>query len=843
LSNSGNAGTDGVTTSMGLSGTGSGNYSLTQPTLANVTINPATVTLSGTKTYDGTTGLSGTDVTISTGISGQSLTYTGATAYNANVSSGDYINAITLANGTGGVATNYQLPTLNAKNAPVTINPAPLTITPGTITKNYDGSSTAYLTSSSSGISDTTGGNTQTIAKNLTVTGFVTGQAESLNVSNGTYSRETGGVYPPNAGSSYSVSATISCSSFANTNSTIMSNYSINGVQLKGSNSTIITAPGSISPAPLTVTISNPPSKVYDGTDQATLGSSSMTFSGLVSGQGISLTSSITNAVYTISSSNAATVANVGTGYGVTAKVQYACFSPAVSTSTILANYSIGGAQIISGNSPFSVSGSGGSITPATLTATATPASMTYGGTVTALSGSLSNPTITSSSTPALSTLVTANWTTPVSSTSNVGSYSITPILSYGTNQNGTSVVSGDFSLSPAAGNATAMSVTPAPLTLTLSSISKTYDGSSNAYVVGSNTLETTNGLSQTVSPNITVSGFLNGNSATFTEATGSYSSGGSAVTNVGSGYSVAVPIGTGSFTVGSGTSLSNYSINGTQLTGSNVATIAGSGAITPATLGLSTTATKTFDGSSGIVLTGATSAFSGMPSGQAAGLNGNISASLSSSSVGSNLGGTVSLNTGDLTGNSAFLSALNAGDYLLPATFTGGRVFSASSSAIIPAGQVSSTEVSMALGASIDVTGSEVSALPSFPAPPVANFGSSLGGGQSMGGLTDDNSNIFDLNTQSSAVQSTSSDQTIYSIDSTYVLPAESQSLNDSSAGEIASSSGQEGGKASGEGKPRASESFGSLTVAGSKAAPYSLQVPTFKDSVGSVFESQESR
>ena len=88
------------------------------------------VTLSATKTYDRSTSLTG-DVTINTGISGQSLTYTGATASSQNVSSNgsNYISAITLADGTGGLASNYILPTLNYANAPVTINAKPVTVT------------------------------------------------------------------------------------------------------------------------------------------------------------------------------------------------------------------------------------------------------------------------------------------------------------------------------------------------------------------------------------------------------------------------------------------------------------------------------------------------------------------------------------------------------------------------------------------------------------------------------------------------------------------------------------------------------------------------------------------
>ena len=64
---------------------------------------------------------------------GETLTYNGATSNDAHVATtGKYLNAITLGNasdGSGGLASNYQLPTLNVTNAPITINPKTLTLT------------------------------------------------------------------------------------------------------------------------------------------------------------------------------------------------------------------------------------------------------------------------------------------------------------------------------------------------------------------------------------------------------------------------------------------------------------------------------------------------------------------------------------------------------------------------------------------------------------------------------------------------------------------------------------------------------------------------------------------
>ncbi|MDP2694138.1 MAG: hypothetical protein Q8O58_04630, partial [Gallionella sp.] len=114
-------------------------YSLFQPSSLSATISAKTVTLSAAKTYDGTTDLTGA-VTLGTGI-GETLTYTGATANDAHVATANkFVNAITLLDDTG-LASNYQLPTLNVTNAPVTITAAQLTAA-ATITaapKVYDG--------------------------------------------------------------------------------------------------------------------------------------------------------------------------------------------------------------------------------------------------------------------------------------------------------------------------------------------------------------------------------------------------------------------------------------------------------------------------------------------------------------------------------------------------------------------------------------------------------------------------------------------------------------------------------------------------------------------------------
>jgi hypothetical protein len=89
---------------------------------ANLTIDKRLLTLSAIKTYDGETSLTGF-VTLGNLVGSETLNYTGATSKNKEVASNatNYINAITLQNGTG-LKENYKLPSLNAANAPVTIN-------------------------------------------------------------------------------------------------------------------------------------------------------------------------------------------------------------------------------------------------------------------------------------------------------------------------------------------------------------------------------------------------------------------------------------------------------------------------------------------------------------------------------------------------------------------------------------------------------------------------------------------------------------------------------------------------------------------------------------------------
>ena len=102
------------------------------------------------KVYDASTDMTGY-VSITTGVGGETLTYNGATSNDAHVATtGKYLNAITLgtSDGSGGLASNYQLPTLNVTNAPITINPKTLTLTltNSGYSQVYDGAAAADIT-------------------------------------------------------------------------------------------------------------------------------------------------------------------------------------------------------------------------------------------------------------------------------------------------------------------------------------------------------------------------------------------------------------------------------------------------------------------------------------------------------------------------------------------------------------------------------------------------------------------------------------------------------------------------------------------------------------------------
>ncbi|MBT8530956.1 hypothetical protein G6708_08225, partial [Polynucleobacter paneuropaeus] len=157
----------------------------------NATVNQKAVALSATKVYDANNTLTGGQVTINTGVGGETLTYSGATVNDINVATaGKYINAITLGNAVSGngVASNYLLPTLNSTNAPVTITKASLTVTANAAAMTYGASVLPSFSATITGFvgSDTSSAVTGTASFSTNATPY-NGQAGSGS-SVGTYS-------------------------------------------------------------------------------------------------------------------------------------------------------------------------------------------------------------------------------------------------------------------------------------------------------------------------------------------------------------------------------------------------------------------------------------------------------------------------------------------------------------------------------------------------------------------------------------------------------------------------------------------------------------------------------
>ena len=125
----------------------------------------------------------------------------------------------------------------------------------GSVGKTYDGGTTATLSGA-----------------NMTVSGLLNGD---------TVTAGTGSYATANAGGTINVTSPTSAAGLTVTTA--------GGVPAFGyalSTSTVTAAIGTISPAPLTATIAGDPTKVYDGTNTATLSSANYSFSGFVAGQG-----------------------------------------------------------------------------------------------------------------------------------------------------------------------------------------------------------------------------------------------------------------------------------------------------------------------------------------------------------------------------------------------------------------------------------------------------------------------------------------------------------------------------------------------------------------------------
>lgn len=264
------------------------NYNLPASITAAGEITPRTVTLSASKIYDGTTALTGTQVAIGNLADGETLNYTGTTASSANVAGPDsdiatadnYISAITLADGAGGVTSNYQLPALNATNAPVSITPRPITgQLVDTISKDYDSTANA------------------TIALNnleYDITGYVPGEMARVTGTSwqsGTFVNAsdqadgnvgTGKKVIVNINPAEYVPWDCAANPFSGCTATNINNYTF-PTTLSGN-------VGSILPVALTVSGITASNKVYDGTTAAAVNTTNASYTGLIAGDDVAVT-------------------------------------------------------------------------------------------------------------------------------------------------------------------------------------------------------------------------------------------------------------------------------------------------------------------------------------------------------------------------------------------------------------------------------------------------------------------------------------------------------------------------------------------------------------------------
>ena len=294
-----------------------GDYTLSGAT-GSVTITPLVVTLTGSRVYNGTTTADSPILSVTNAISGDKVDVASgsATLAGKDVALETIMSfaGLTLGNNTAG---DY---TLTGATGSVTITPAALSIDAVTDTKVYDGTTSSSQTPTYQvvGLGPNTlydGDTFTTLAQAFTSKDVLGTDGSTLAVSD-TINDGAGGA-----------------------------DYSV----------TTETARGTITPATLTASITNDPTKSYDGTTTATLAPNNFSISGLVGGESFTVTQ--TAGMY-----NSPNVASATT---VTASLTAGDFT--AGTGTLASDYTL----------PTSASGTG-SITAATATIAVTPYTVTF---------------------------------------------------------------------------------------------------------------------------------------------------------------------------------------------------------------------------------------------------------------------------------------------------------------------------------------------------------------------------------------------------------------------------------------------------------------------------------
>jgi hypothetical protein len=515
------------------------NYVLPTTAAGSGVIDPKLLTVAITgnpaKTYDGGTAatLVAGDYTLNGFVAGQGATVTqavgtydspnaGARTVTATLGAGDFS-----ASGATDLA-NYILPTVATGAG--TIDPKALLVSIiGTPTKTYDGTTAATLTSG-----------------NYALTGFIAGEGATVT--------QTAGLYDSSNAGNRTVTATLGSGDFAATAGTLLSNYVLPAAAI---------GTGLIDPKLLTVAITGNPTKTYDATTSATLGSSDYTLTGFVAGEGASVTQT----------AGAYASADAGS-WSVTALLGGGDF--AAIGGTDLANYVL----------PTAATGIG-TIDPRLLTAAiiGTP-TKTYDGNASATLTS-GNYSLTGFVAGQGATIgeTAGSYDSP-----NAGSRTITALLDAGDFTAGAGTNLANYVL-PASATGAGLIDPKALMVSIVGTPTKTYDGTSAAALT---------------SGDYALSGFVSGEGATVTQTAGRYDS-----ANAG-GRTVTALLVDGDFAATGGTLLSNYVLP-TSATGSGI--------IDPKLLTVAITGnpTKTYDGTTAASLGSSDYTLTGFVAGEGA--------------------------------------------------------------------------------------------------------------------------------------------------------------------------------------------------------------------------------
>ncbi len=452
-----------VTANLGglsLGSTDAGNYEITgvtSPLTANIT--KAALTISGlsanNKMYDATTDATLTGTASLDGVLGSDAVSLGGSATTGSFDTKNVGTAKAVTANLGGLS----LGSTDAGNYEITGVTSPLT---ANITK-------AALTIS--GLSANNKTYDATTAATLSGTAALHGVLGSDAVSLGG-SATSGSFDTKNVGTAKAVTANLGGLSLGSTDA---GNYEITGV------TSPLTA--AITKAALTISGLSANSKTYDTTTAATL-SGTAALHGVLGSDAVSLTGSATTGSFDTK--------NVGTGKAVAANLNGLSLG-----STDAGNYEITGVT-----APLAAN-----ITPAQLTLTAAATSRSYGADNPAFTGTVSG--FVGGETLASATTGSLAFSTAANVASNAGGHGISG--------GGLSANNGNYVFVQAPGNGTALTITPAPLSVTANNASK--DANGVPYAGG-------NG--------VVFSGFVNGESATVLGGTLGYGGNSQGATSAG---------------------------------------------------------------------------------------------------------------------------------------------------------------------------------------------------------------------------------------------------------------------------------------------------------------------